>query len=343
MSSPLLFCKTCNKPYTKGSPIWFLGGASTDSFYHVESSYKRHVAYCLRTQSRPRVRQRSCRGCSSAKSKCDFKSPCGRCLSKELVCLYEGTTTTKRPTSNLQVPAESNVSRSSPHENATDVIQSSLRRDAAKSDNMFLPFDRLADLLSCVDFPSYSGPNPILSSPEEIQSTFQQLNSCSDLELVMGSFVNNLTEVQAAALANSQAKYVKIRATSAMDADRFYTALGIPKSIMPQLNTSVLRTLKMGDPIAQHSAVMILQVFRSFPRMMLQRETYPCYIHPRWNEYSSGFMNLAHQEPLVNCMRIASIFTAKSHECRPSMWSMIRAEEVRFGEFVSYEFPNASE
>jgi hypothetical protein len=320
-----------------------LVGASTDNFYHVESSYKRHVAYCLRAQNRPRVRQRSCRGCSSAKSKCDFKSPCGRCLSKGLVCLYEGSAVPKQLSSNPVVPAESNPIRSSARDNATNVIQSSLRRDAASSDNMFLPFDRLAGLLSSVDFSTYLGANPILSSSEEIQNTFQQLNSTSDLELVMGSFVQNLTEIQAAGLANSQAKYARIRAPSSTDIGKFYTAVGIPKSIVPQLNNSVLRTLKMGDPIAQHSAAMILQVFRSFPRMMLKRETFPCFIHPRWNEYSGGGLNLLHQEPLVNCMRIVNIFTAKSHESRSSMWSMIRAEEIRFGEFVSYKNPDANE
>jgi hypothetical protein len=204
---------------------------------------------------------------------------------------------------------------------------------------MFLPFDRLADVLSCADFSA----NPILSTPEDIRNSFQQLNSPSDLELVMGSFVQNLTEVQAAGLANTQARNTAMRARRLTDRDKFYTALGIPKSITTQLNNTVLRTLKMGDPIAQHSAAMILQSFRSFPRMMLQRETFPGYIHPHWNEFSGGCLNLIHQEPLANCMRIAEIFTSKSHEDKSSMWSMIRAEETRFGESVSSTLPDTNE
>ncbi|KAI1206845.1 uncharacterized protein F4807DRAFT_437450 [Annulohypoxylon truncatum] len=59
----------------------------------TESAYKRHVAYCRRTRSRPRKRPRSCRECHSAKAKCSFEPECSRCKSKGLHCVYEKLTT----------------------------------------------------------------------------------------------------------------------------------------------------------------------------------------------------------------------------------------------------------
>jgi len=46
------------------------------------------VSYCCRAQNRPTPRRRSCRACNAAKAKCSFGSPCSRCLTKGLECLY---------------------------------------------------------------------------------------------------------------------------------------------------------------------------------------------------------------------------------------------------------------
>ncbi|KAI1396244.1 hypothetical protein F4819DRAFT_143841 [Hypoxylon fuscum] len=72
-SDTIRFCGLCNKPIS------------------TESAYKRHVQYCRRSQDRPRRRPRSCKECHSAKAKCSFESEsCSRCLTKGLICLYEG-------------------------------------------------------------------------------------------------------------------------------------------------------------------------------------------------------------------------------------------------------------
>ncbi|KAI1469905.1 uncharacterized protein F4812DRAFT_469937 [Daldinia caldariorum] len=65
------FCNLCNKPIS------------------TESAYKRHVAYCRRTQDRPKKRRRSCRECHSAKAKCSFETECARCKARGLDCVYE--------------------------------------------------------------------------------------------------------------------------------------------------------------------------------------------------------------------------------------------------------------
>lgn len=67
----LRLCVICDKPFTK------------------ESSYNRHVSYCRRSQQRPRHRQKSCRSCSLAKTKCSFHPRCTRCVAKGLECTYD--------------------------------------------------------------------------------------------------------------------------------------------------------------------------------------------------------------------------------------------------------------
>ncbi|KAI1414418.1 hypothetical protein F5Y13DRAFT_158512 [Hypoxylon sp. FL1857] len=70
-SGILQFCNLCSKPIA------------------TESAYKRHIAYCRRTQGRIRKRRRSCKECHSAKAKCSFEPECSRCKSKGLYCVYE--------------------------------------------------------------------------------------------------------------------------------------------------------------------------------------------------------------------------------------------------------------
>ncbi|KAI1135566.1 hypothetical protein F5Y05DRAFT_165493 [Hypoxylon sp. FL0543] len=65
------FCNLCSKPIA------------------TESAYKRHIAYCRRTQGVLRKRRRSCKECHSAKAKCSFEPECSRCKSRGLHCVYE--------------------------------------------------------------------------------------------------------------------------------------------------------------------------------------------------------------------------------------------------------------
>jgi hypothetical protein len=87
-------CGFCRKPFLKGcSRVTFtLRFPIVDLF--LETSYKRHVLYCRRTQHRPRTRARACRACNLAKVKCNLQSRCSRCLSKNLQCVYDAATAT---------------------------------------------------------------------------------------------------------------------------------------------------------------------------------------------------------------------------------------------------------
>ncbi|KAI1342044.1 hypothetical protein F5Y15DRAFT_331230 [Xylariaceae sp. FL0016] len=65
------FCGICDKPIS------------------TESAYTRHTSYCRRRQGRPKKRNRSCKACHAAKTRCSFQSPCSRCQLKGLDCAYE--------------------------------------------------------------------------------------------------------------------------------------------------------------------------------------------------------------------------------------------------------------
>ncbi|KAF6838967.1 C6 finger domain [Colletotrichum musicola] len=62
----ILLCSICSKPFNQGG----------------------HISYCRRTQNRPKVRPKPCRGCKAAKSKCSLQQRCVRCVRKGLACVY---------------------------------------------------------------------------------------------------------------------------------------------------------------------------------------------------------------------------------------------------------------
>ncbi|KAK4552086.1 hypothetical protein LTR86_010622 [Recurvomyces mirabilis] len=76
------------------------------------------------------------------------------------------------------------------------------------------------------------------------------------------------------------------------------------------------------DPIANHNADCIVQTLCAMPDQMLRRETFPCFIHPQWDQK-------ALPEPLAVCMRIAKIFASRTPEIIPFIWRTILAETRR--------------
>lgn len=96
-------CPLCGKPFTQGTS--HLNRRTDVSCLHQipASSFKRHISYCRRTESRPRHRQRSCRACSAAKAKCSFTTPCSRCSTRNVDCLYDRpfATTSSSPASTI--------------------------------------------------------------------------------------------------------------------------------------------------------------------------------------------------------------------------------------------------
>ena len=86
-----------------------------------------------------------------------------------------------------------------------------------------------------------------------------------------------------------------------------------------------LTRLRPADPVSQHNARLIMQTMRTYPYMMLRRETFPPFIHPHWHRHSAPALPW----PLANCMGIANIFISRSTETAPFLWSAVQKESQR--------------
>jgi hypothetical protein len=98
-------------------------------------------------------------------------------------------------------------------------------------------------------------------------------------------------------------------------------------------NSNLLSILRKDRPHAQHNADLVIQALRSFPTMMLRKETFPWFIHIHthllFKSKGSGL-----PEALSNCMSIAQLFASRTPETKNFLWRTIRAEYHGFMERV---------
>jgi hypothetical protein len=86
---------------------------------------------------------------------------------------------------------------------------------------------------------------------------------------------------------------------------------------------ATLTALKQSSPEAEASATILMHCIRSYPQMMLRRQTFPPFIHPHWHMERLP-------ENLVNCMSIAQLFVTRTLENSPFLWRTIDNEVSRF-------------
>jgi hypothetical protein len=94
------------------------------------------------------------------------------------------------------------------------------------------------------------------------------------------------------------------------------------------LDSNLLAVLQMERPHAQHNANIVVQSLRSFPTMMLRRETFPWFIHPHSQVLSKSTQALP--EALSTCMSIAQLFASRRPETKHFLWGTIKVEHRRF-------------
>ncbi|RDW74921.1 hypothetical protein BP6252_06063 [Coleophoma cylindrospora] len=110
--------------------------------------------------------------------------------------------------------------------------------------------------------------------------------------------------------------------------NRGFSLLMFNEIPMGELDTNFLAMFKAKRPHAQHNADLVIQSLRSFPTMMLRKETFPWFIHPHSHRLSLA--GAALPEALSTCMSIAQMFALRTPETRPFLWSTIRAEFRQF-------------
>ncbi|KAG9232721.1 hypothetical protein BJ875DRAFT_69579 [Amylocarpus encephaloides] len=320
-SSTLFYCTICSKPYAK------------------ESSYKRHVAYCIRTQNRPRVRMRSCRACSLAKSKCNFETPCLRCTTKGVDCIYERQAQRRAP-KEASSP-ETSDSRESSNDgqailcggcpifptvdlNPGTGIASLDDWPTSNTDTDSSIFPPGGAILPTEDL----GPHQFLPFDSTLTPSMKLdllINGYDD-EVTLTHFFNRCPE-------RASECYAALNWFS-MSRDEYLLSQGITPPHPSQLNQNALAVRPMSDPLAQHNAALILQAIRSFPRMMTRRRSFPPFVHPHWNEVPLG-KDKVENKSLLNCMNIAKSFSSMTYEGKKNLWDLIRSEEYRFVEQIN--------
>lgn len=101
-----------------------------------------------------------------------------------------------------------------------------------------------------------------------------------------------------------------------------------PEDDVATVKWNTLTDRRLGVPVADHVANLVLHIIRSFPQMMLRRQTFPPFVHKYWHRS-------ALPEKLATCMSIAQLFESRTPETRPFLWRTVDAEERRMREEVS--------
>ncbi|MCJ1475116.1 hypothetical protein MMC13_003776 [Lambiella insularis] len=94
-------------------------------------------------------------------------------------------------------------------------------------------------------------------------------------------------------------------------------------------NSTALEVLQPERPHAQHNADIIIHSLRSFPTMMLRRETFPWFIHPH-SQLLSESAEAVLPKALSICMSIAQMFASRTSETKYFLRQTIGAEHGRF-------------
>lgn len=92
--------------------------------------------------------------------------------------------------------------------------------------------------------------------------------------------------------------------------------------LTPASASTDLTHLRHGNPVLKHAASLIVHMACSFPQMMLRRQLFPPFIHPRWHEPELP-------DNIAACMAIAQLFVARTPETRGFLWRTIFAEVRR--------------
>ncbi|KAF2805755.1 uncharacterized protein BDZ99DRAFT_524706 [Mytilinidion resinicola] len=96
---------------------------------------------------------------------------------------------------------------------------------------------------------------------------------------------------------------------------------------LPEPDSTPFRPIvrrKMARSGSEMCSHFLIRIIRSYPEMMLRRETFPPFIHPQYRTVG-GFL----PETLANCMSVAQMFTTRTKESKGFMWRTIQMERDR--------------
>ena len=306
----IYFCSICDEPFTNGRNLsWGSFLAPSNLTFWAANSRDRHVRYCGR---HTRNRQRSCQACNAAKTRCSFEMPCLRCTKRGVECVYDEVVTARRRTLSRSAAAANTVMVEPCIEPSTSLAFGALRADdGILPDGDFAFADDLGMNDTQLQFISGNKRQPVDLTFDELfafeNDTLGQHQISADVSL---SSQHNLDQQS-----GSWCAWMRGNVSLAV----------VTENPSTKSNSSFLAVVQSGRPHAQHNADLIIQSLRSFPTMMLRRETFPWFIHPHSQLLSKPTV-AALPEALSNCMSIAQMFASRTSETKHFLRQTIGAE-----------------
>ncbi|CAG9976208.1 unnamed protein product [Clonostachys byssicola] len=250
-----------------------------------DNSFRRHLSYCRRAQFKRKGRPKPCDGCALAKTKCSLDEPtCQRCRSKDLPCVYGAKLLEGLfPNPDLQNGIPFG-----------DLSTLNFEQSPTAG-------DPAANLTGTLDpLPELNG-HPTLSQSSGPLTSFHISNGQESVAELTNATSESLQSLEVLPL--DEAALAQL--TEAVD------------------EPATLTALKQPSPEAEASATIVMYCIRSYPQMMLRRQTFPPFIHPHWHTEKLP-------ENLINCMSIAQLFVTRTPENSPFLWRTINNEVSRF-------------
>lgn len=312
-STAIYFCSICEKPFTNGrNSSRACSLAPSNLVFWAANSRGRHFRYCGRhTRNRPR----SCQACNAAKTKCSFEVPCLKCTQKGIECVYNKVVTAGRRT--LPRSAAAHTVRAEPCREPSPLLTfgASCADDGTLPDEDFAFTDDLGIDDAQLQFINGNKRQPVNLTFDELlvfeDDTLGQHQFSADVSL---SLPHDLDQQS-----GSWCTWIRGNVSLAV----------LTENPSAKSNSNLSAVIQPGRPHAQHNADLIIQSLRSFPTMMLRRETFPWFIHPH-SQLLSKSTDAALPEALSNCMSIAQMFVSRTPETKHFLRQTIGAESRRF-------------
>ncbi|CAH0058202.1 unnamed protein product [Clonostachys solani] len=250
-----------------------------------DHSFKRHLSYCRRAQFKRKGRPKPCDACALAKTKCSLDEPtCQRCRSKDLPCVYGAKLLEG-------LFSDPDLQNGTPFGNPSNL----------HFEQMLTTGDPATDLTGTLDPLAESNTHPTLS-----QSSWPLTSS-------------HISNKQESVAKPTSAASETLQSLVALPFNETAPAQSAERVDEP----ATLTALKQPNPEAEASATIVMHCIRSYPQMMLRRQTFPPFIHPHWHTEKLP-------ENLVNCMSIAQLFVTRTPENSHFLWRTIDNEVSRF-------------
>ncbi|KAH8694290.1 hypothetical protein BGW36DRAFT_384678 [Talaromyces proteolyticus] len=302
----ILFCSICDKPFSK------------------EAQWKRHIAYCRKATGR--TRPRSCRACNQSKIKCDFQPRCNQCKRKGIQCIYDQNSTKKaQQKCKKGVNDEANldhVRSPDPGRAPLELAFSDLEPFSSHSNSGILPVETTSEVLRG----GFHGDILHKKRPTNL-FTFDKFARRA------GNDVLGETDWLVSDEVYPEISQHEFFSNQQRNMEALY--LGNTASVFNELSPFLASTEIVGrnftknrfSSTSQLYANMIIDMIRTYPQMMIRRETFPPFVHPHLE-------NDAHGEglpfPLENCMGISHLFALRDTESQSFPWSIVLTEMNSF-------------